>query len=113
MNARVGLGPVLRFPLRLFLIVALLAGWQAALQHPIKHVDALGAFVHQHDGDSRGPNSGPLCDALSALTACAPHGVSPILAAEHPGHPFQSSEARAPRVAEAPPFLSQGPPASV
>jgi hypothetical protein len=107
------LAPVLRLALRWFLVLALLAGWQAALQHPIVHVDSLGGFVHLHDGDSKSPNSGPLCDALAALTACAPHGISPALAAEHPGHPFQSPEARAPRIAEAPPFLSQGPPASV
>lgn len=104
---------VLRLSIRVFLILALLGGWQVALQHPIQHVDALGAFVHQHDSDSQDPNSGPLCDALAALTACAPHVVSPALAAEHPGYPFQSPEPRAPRIAEAPPFLSQGPPASV
>lgn len=104
---------MLRFPLRVLLFVALLASWQAALQHPIEHVDAFGGFVHQHDGDSQDPNSGPLCDALAALTACAPHAIFPALAAEHPRHPFQSPEARAPRVAQAPPFLSQGPPSSV
>ncbi|HEV3009100.1 MAG TPA: hypothetical protein VGX52_08720 [Burkholderiales bacterium] len=35
---------------RVFLVVALLAGWQAALQHPIEHVDELGEFVHLHSG---------------------------------------------------------------
>ena len=104
---------MLRFPLRAFLFVALLAGWQAALQHPIEHVDALGGFVHQHDGGSQDPNSGPLCDALAALTACAPPAAFAAVAVESPAHRLLSLEARAPLVAQAPPFLSQGPPASV
>ena len=113
MNAGVGLAPVLRLSVRIFLILALLAGWQAALQHPIEHVDALGGFVHQNDGGSQDPNSGPLCDALAALTACAPPVAFAAVAVEPPAHRLPSLEARAPRVAEAPPFLSQGPPASV
>jgi hypothetical protein len=99
----------------LWLAVALLSGWQGALQHPITHVDEHGQFVHVHDdghsheGESE---SGPLCDALAALTACAPE-ASPALAASDRAEPrlFFPHES-APRVAEPPPFLSHGPPAS-
>jgi len=99
---------------RFALAVALLAAWQAALQHPIEHVDELGEFVHVHSGhsDDDGSDAGSLCDLLAALSACA--------APTHALHePFQSDyeppsyPSSAPRVAEAPPFLSQGPPASV
>jgi hypothetical protein len=31
---------------RLFLVVALLAGWQSALVHPLSHVDEQGQLVH-------------------------------------------------------------------
>jgi hypothetical protein len=85
---------------RVFLAVALLAAWQAALQHPIKHV------AQSHEAS-------PLCDLLDSLAACVPE-VAPILARSEPVESlFLSVHASAPRVAEAPPFLSQGPPASV
>jgi hypothetical protein len=96
---------------RLLLAAALLAGWQAALQHPIQHVDSKGGLVHLGDGHSgkKGPDGSKLCDALAALTACAAH--SPALfespATDH--HAFRFSKSR-PRAAEAPPFLAQGPP---
>ena len=96
---------------RLLLVMGLLAGWQAALQHPIEHDDAAGDLVHLHgDGHS---DAGPLCDLLAALTACAPPAATPLLARD----PVELQAALvsdcAPRPAEAPPFLSQGPPASV
>ena len=99
----------------LWLAFALLSGWQAAFEHPIEHVDEHGEFVHAHDdghsheGESE---SGPLCDALAALTACAPE-ASPALAVSDRAEPrlFFPHES-APRVAEPPPFLSHGPPAS-
>jgi hypothetical protein len=98
-----------------WLAVALLSGWQAALEHPITHVDEHGEFVHVHDdghsqkGES---DSGPLCDALAALAACAPETL-PALAARGPAEPrLLVLHESTPRVAEAPPFLSQGPPAS-
>jgi hypothetical protein len=53
---------------RVFLAVALLAGWQSALQHPIEHVDELGELVHRHGGHSD-EGAEPLCDLLAALTA--------------------------------------------
>jgi hypothetical protein len=103
---------MLRFSARLFLIVALLAGWQAALLHPIKHVDSAGNLVHSSGGDSRQSGS-LLCDALAALTACAPGATSPVFATAPPADLSPPPQANAPRIAEAPPFLSQGPPASV
>jgi hypothetical protein len=113
MNAGLGLATVLRLCLRFLLVIALLAGWQAALQHPLEHVDSLGQFVHLHDGDSQDPESAPLCDALAALTACAPDAMPALLASAPASHSLPKVHADAPRAAEAPPFLSQGPPASV
>jgi hypothetical protein len=94
---------------RIVLAVALLAAWQAALQHPVEHVDELGRLVHLYGGHS--DEGAPLCDELAALTACA--ASAPVLL----GAQISEFEApwrarRAPRAAEAPPFLSQGPPAA-
>jgi hypothetical protein len=99
---------------RVLLVVALLASWQAALQHPIEHVDELGEFVHLHSGHSHedGSSAEPLCDALAALTACAPDAVLPPVAAGQVEYSRSPQHQRAPRAADAPPFLSQGPPAS-
>jgi hypothetical protein len=84
---------------RVFLVVALLAGWQAALGHSVEH----GASWHE---------DGPLCGALDGLTACAAQEgakLAPINSVDGaPALPFD-----APRLAERPPFLSHGPPASV
>jgi hypothetical protein len=96
---------------RLVLAAALLAAWQSALVHPLKHVDELGGFVHLADGHEHGKKSNPsgLCDVLAALSACA-SGATNVFAAvssvQEVPHHFHS----APRAAEAPPFLSQGPP---
>jgi hypothetical protein len=100
---------------RLLLVVALLAGWQGALQHPIEHVDELGEFVHLHNGHSHeeGSEAAPLCDALAALTACAPDAALPPVAAGQFEYSLSPQHQSAPRVADALPFLSQGPPASV
>ena len=100
---------------RLALAAVLLVAWQAALQHPIEHVDELGAFVHLHSGHSDGNDaqSGLACDALAALTACAPDAAQPTLASEQFPRSLPSQRQAAPRVAQAPPFLSQGPPAAV
>jgi hypothetical protein len=99
---------------RVFLAVALLAAWQAALQHPIEHVDELGRLVHIDGVPSHeGSGSQPLCDLLDSLTACAPD--SPVLGvgAQRFAHLPPLTTHDAPRAAEAPPFFSQGPPASV
>lgn len=104
----------LPFLARLLLAVALLAGWQAALQHPIEHVDELGELVHVHSGHSdEGSDAGPLCDLLTSLTACAPDAANVAVLAEGFEQRLQLEPENAPRAAEAPPFLSQGPPAPV
>jgi hypothetical protein len=98
---------------RLVLALALLAGWQLALVHPLKHLDAQGEYVHLGDGHShdRKPGSADgLCDAIAALAACAPEAA----AAQPPccsGLEAADSRDFAARLsAAAPPFLSQGPP---
>lgn len=65
--------------LRLFLAAALLAGWQAALVHPLQHADEAGRLVHlsgagSHEHEGRG-GAAPLCDAIAALAVCADAGV--------------------------------------
>jgi hypothetical protein len=97
---------------RLLLAAALLAGWQAALQHPVQHVDSKGGLVHLGDGHSgkKTSHGSKLCDALAALTACAAHSPALFESPASNHHVFRFSASR-PRVAEAPPFLSQGPPA--
>jgi hypothetical protein len=82
---------------RLVLVVALLAGWQAAVAHSIEH----GSEAHEESS---------LCDALDALTACAPDVANVLVGYERSCHSLPSYHEGAPRVAEAPPFLSQGPP---
>ena len=99
---------------RIALAAVLLVAWQAALQHPIEHVDALGEFVHlpgvhSHKNQS---GAGSLCDLLAALTACAAP-THAAFAQFRSDYESPSCPACAPRLAEAPPFLSQGPPASV
>jgi hypothetical protein len=104
------------------LTAALLGGWRASLLHPLEHVDEHGHFVHLHDadgGDARGENdhdgdpSDRIGDLLALLATCAagalPVSDSPSLEHDAPPRAFPG----APRAAEPPPFLSQGPPASV
>jgi hypothetical protein len=100
---------------RLFLALAFLAGSQAALLHPLAHLDRNGEFVHLHGGhsDENRSESGPLCDALAALGACAPVAAAALPAFQQPDNSLPTPVVGAPRVAEAPPFLAQGPPASV
>ncbi|MGH8669692.1 MAG: hypothetical protein ACREUH_10715 [Burkholderiales bacterium] len=100
---------------RLLLALALLAGWQLALVHPLKHFDAKGGFVHLAGGQSQDRKSSStdgLCDAIAALAACVPetatHVPPPCC-----GHGVPASFDQGLRLAAAaPPFLSQGPPAS-
>jgi hypothetical protein len=104
------------------LALALLGGWRQSLLHPLEHVDEHGRFVHLHGadgGDARGENdhdgdpSERLGDLLALLATCAA-GVLPVLECawlEHDAPPRVSPGA--PRPGDAPPFLSQGPPASV
>jgi hypothetical protein len=94
---------------RLLLLVALLAGWQAALEHPLAHLDERGAFVHLEGGHSE--HGGPLCDELAALGACASGAAQPLVVHERAEDRVAAAISPAPRLADAPPFLSQGPPA--
>ena len=96
---------------RLLLVLALVTGWQAALLHPITHVDTDGELVHRHDGHS--PGDGELCDVLAALTACAPDLSQPFTASAQVGDAVQFWRNGAPRTADALPFHSQGPPAAL
>jgi hypothetical protein len=99
---------------RLLLALALLAGWQLALVHPLKHHDSQGGYVHLGDGHSHDRKSGSadgLCDVIAALAACAPETAAahppPCCRHESPGFLDFASRLSA----AAPPFLSQGPPA--
>jgi hypothetical protein len=68
----------------------------------------LGEFVHLHGGHSD-KGGEPLCDLLAALTTCA--AQSPVfLARIAPSYLAPVFALRAPRAADAPPFLAQGPP---
>jgi hypothetical protein len=102
---------VLRRLAPVFLTLALLAGWQGALLHPLQHFDEYGALVHLADGHAgdQKPGKSGLCDALAALAACvagAPLFLAYVDCVQQPlaSHPFE------PRAAQAPPFLAQGPP---
>jgi hypothetical protein len=101
---------------RLLLAVALLAGWQLSLVHPLQHHDAQGGYVHLGGGHSNGGKSSPAdgpCDAIAALAACVaaiPAALPPECCAD--SRPL-SRDAALRLAAAAPPFLSQGPPASL
>ena len=102
---------------RILLGVALLAGWHAALEHPLRHVDELGELVHLHHGGAHhdeqpgGSEGAGLCEALAALTACAADAPQPLAGCTACEGPLASRNQGAPRPRDAPPFLSQGPPA--
>ena len=100
-----------RFLARLLLVAALLAAWQGALVHPLVHVDEHGGFVHLADGHDhdKKSNASELCDAIGALVAVVA-GAPKAFVADVSGHVVLSRSTGAPRAAEAPPFLSQGPP---
>ena len=67
--------PGLNHLLRIALAVLLLAAWQVALLHPIKHLNAGGSFVHvagaHPDSDAKKKSAAdPLCDAIAAIAVC-------------------------------------------
>ncbi len=74
------------------LAVCLLAGWQSAALHPLRHVDENGRLVHlsdSHPKPDKRSSSDPaskLCNALAALTACV-DSAAPVLAFLSPSHP--------------------------
>jgi hypothetical protein len=92
----------------LLLALALLAGWQAALLHPLEHLDEHGELVHlDHSHDEVQLD----CYLVDALAACAPstcRTASALRSAGGAALPVDS----APRRAEPVPFLAQGPPRS-
>jgi hypothetical protein len=96
---------------RVLLCLALLAGWQSALVHPLTHVDKNGDYVHLTDGQPKPKksDSSGLCDVLAALAACAP-SVAAVFIPVSDSQAVFNLLAAAPRLAEPPPFLSQGPP---
>jgi hypothetical protein len=75
-------------------------------------LDEQGGFVHLADGHDHGKksNASGLCDVLAALSACASNAAN-VFAAISSVQEFPHHFHSAPRAAEAPPFLSQGPPA--
>ena len=92
---------------RVALALALIFASQTALLHPLQHVDQVGGLIHVPGKDKA---SGPLCDALAALTAClsdAPQAFAVAATVEA----LPAAYLRVPRLADAPPFYSQGPPA--
>ena len=91
---------------RLALAAALVLAAQAALLHPLQHVDTQGGLVHV-PGKDKAP--GKLCDALGAFGAWAADAPSNLPVLDSFEKPVTLSPG-APRPAEAPPFLAQGPP---
>ena len=92
---------------RFALAAAIVLAGQAALLHPLTHVDQQGGLVHVPGKDN---SPGKLCDVLASLTACVPDAPRAVVFSE-PAGLFSIRREAAPRIAEAPPFLSQGPPA--
>jgi hypothetical protein len=100
---------------RAVLAVALLVAGQAALLHPLQHVDKHGALIHVGDGQSRShdgsdSSSGMLCDVLASLAAFVSGPVA-LPAVTIPTQFQPAYRAGELRISGAPPFLSQGPPA--
>ena len=106
--------PVLNRIFRLLLTAALLAAWQGALLHPLKHVDARGGFVHVAGSNGGGPDDkgklNPLCDAITAVAACIGGSANLPIAALEGAESFLSGHGSAPRSAPAPAYRSQAPP---
>ena len=92
---------------RVALALALIFASQTALLHPLQHVDQVGGLIHVPGKDKA---SGPLCDALAALSACVADAPQRFVVAGYPTS-ILAVHLRVPRLAEAPPFYSQGPPA--
>jgi hypothetical protein len=102
--------------LRILLALALLAVWQGSLLHPLRHIDANGAFVHvpgknlqKIPGDGTAPNA--LCDAIAAVAACVSGLPQPAVAAIAAVDSIQSRHVVALLGAPAPAYRSQAPPA--
>jgi hypothetical protein len=69
---------ILRRIAALALALALLAGWQESLQHPLEHVDEHGEFVHKSGDHHDSSNAdGPLCDAIAAIAVAIGCAAAP------------------------------------
>ena len=105
----------MRRTLGLALAAVLLAAWQGALLHPLKHLNASGGFVHIGGGHApSGPGdmtgSKPLCDTIAAVTACVGSSGNSLLAALSGGESVVFGHAGSPRRAPALAYCSQAPP---
>lgn len=108
--------PRLNRLLRLSLAALLLSAWQAALLHPLQHVDAQGAYVHipgggmpKAPGDKRAPNPPP-CDVLAAVAACVASAPQFAIAAAAGIDAMHARETARPRGAPSLAYRSQAPP---
>ena len=68
---------------RLLLAVALLAGWQGALLHPLTHADAKSGLIHVASpatSDSQNGGSGirARCEVIAALAAVVENASTPL-----------------------------------
>ena len=71
---------------RMLLAAMLIAAWQTALLHPLKHVDSGGGFVHlpgkhlpKAPADRHGPS--PLCDAIAGVASCISDATGSLVVA--------------------------------
>ena len=107
--------PRLNHLLRLSLAALLLAAWQVALLHPLKHLNSGGGFVHVAGGDSHPDQkkksvADPLCHAIAAVAICVEGApwISPAPAVAQVSNPeFTSSRARSAALLA---YRSQAPP---
>lgn len=101
--------------LRLVLALALLAAWQSALVHPLRHLDSQGDFVHlaggvKNQGDKNN-GSKPLCEAIAAVAACVGASGEAATVVPHDAASVVAFLTIQPRGASAPAYRSQAPPA--
>jgi len=102
--------------LRILLALALLAVWQAALLHPLQHVDAKGAFVHvpgshlpKSPGDQSGSNLS--CDTIAAVATCIGGSLVAAIATGAGFDAIPVAERRSAMLAPRRACLGQAPPA--
>ena len=102
--------------LRVLLAVALLIACQAALLHPLKHVNAEGGYVHFADGHERqNPVNGkstrdPVCDIVAAVALCIGNASAPSIAPVSRRELVRDFSSSAARNALALAYRSQAPP---
>ena len=101
--------------LRLVLALALLAAWQVALVHPLKHSNAQGGLVHfagaQHGSGESNSAPNALCDAIAAVAACVGGANHTVVAAPCGADAIPLLLSEAPPSAPTLAYRSQAPPA--